>query len=73
MAEIEHFCDPNDKSHSKFNDVSDTLITLYSACHQMDGTSAVSMKIGEAVQSVSDNYYCISISFWNYRIYTVHC
>ncbi|KAK9501124.1 hypothetical protein O3M35_002227 [Rhynocoris fuscipes] len=51
MAEIEHFCDPNDKNHPKFNDVANTKMTLYSACHQMDGTSAVSMTIGEAVRS----------------------
>uniref|UniRef100_A0A224XJA3 Glycine--tRNA ligase n=1 Tax=Panstrongylus lignarius TaxID=156445 RepID=A0A224XJA3_9HEMI len=51
MAEIEHFCDPSDKTHPKFNDVADTVMTLYSACHQMDGTSAVSTTIGEAVKS----------------------
>ncbi len=26
MAEIEHFCDPSDKSHPKFNDVRDVQV-----------------------------------------------
>uniref|UniRef100_A0A1B6FJA5 Glycine--tRNA ligase n=1 Tax=Cuerna arida TaxID=1464854 RepID=A0A1B6FJA5_9HEMI len=49
MAEIEHFCDPRDKSHPKFAGVRDTVMKLYSACNQMDGKSAESMTIGEAV------------------------
>ncbi|PSN57200.1 Glycine--tRNA ligase [Blattella germanica] len=49
MAEIEHFCDPSDKSHPKFNQVRDTQLLLYSACNQMDGKSAESHSIGQAV------------------------
>ncbi len=52
MAEIEHFCDPKDKSHSKFSSVADLQMTLYSACNQMDGKSAERLSIGEAVKSV---------------------
>ncbi|KAL7291165.1 hypothetical protein TKK_0015081 [Trichogramma kaykai] len=51
MAEIEHFCDPSDKSHSKFESVADTTLLLYSACNQMDGKSAERKTIGEAVKS----------------------
>lgn len=51
MAEIEHFCDPNDKSHPSFARVRDVKLTLYSACNQMDGKSAVSHTIGEAVDA----------------------
>lgn len=51
MAEIEHFCDPNDKSHSKFENVKDISMLLYSACNQMDGKSAQHLTIGEAVES----------------------
>ncbi|XP_046671368.1 LOW QUALITY PROTEIN: glycine--tRNA ligase-like, partial [Homalodisca vitripennis] len=50
MAEIEHFCDPRDKSHPKFASVRDTVMKLYSACNQMDGKSAESMTIGEALK-----------------------
>lgn len=50
MAEIEHFCDPNEKSHPKFDIIKDELLLLYSACNQMDGKSAVEIKIGEAVE-----------------------
>lgn len=53
MAEIEHFCDPNDKSHQKFSDVRDTELLLYSACNQMDGKPAQKLTIGEAVDKVN--------------------
>lgn len=49
MAEIEHFCDPADKSHPKFENVRDTQLLLYSACNQMDGKSAEMHTIGQAV------------------------
>ncbi|XP_076058192.1 glycine--tRNA ligase isoform X2 [Oratosquilla oratoria] len=50
MAEIEHFCDPENKDHPKFAQVSDTVMTLYSGCSQMDGQPAQRMTIGEAVR-----------------------
>nr|CAH7749236.1 unnamed protein product [Callosobruchus chinensis] len=53
MAEIEHFCDPKDKSHPKFNDVRNTELLLYSACNQMDGKPAERVPIGSAVDKVS--------------------
>ncbi|EEC19534.1 glycyl-tRNA synthetase, putative [Ixodes scapularis] len=49
MAEIEHFVDPNDKSHPKFASVKDLEMVLYSACNQMDGQPAKRITIGEAV------------------------
>ncbi|KAG8231863.1 hypothetical protein J437_LFUL011768 [Ladona fulva] len=49
MAEIEHFCDPKNKDHPKFDSVRDVKLQLYSACNQMDGKPAVVMTIGEAV------------------------
>ncbi|XP_050515936.1 glycine--tRNA ligase [Diabrotica virgifera virgifera] len=51
MAEIEHFCDPSDKSHPKFDNVRDTQLLLYSACNQMDGKAAERKTIGVAVDS----------------------
>lgn len=51
MAEIEHFCDPSDKSHPKFESVKDTELTLYSACNQMDGRLPDNITIGEAVKT----------------------
>lgn len=52
MAEIEHFCDPSDKSHSKFRDVENTTMKLYSACNQMDGQPPIDITIGQAVSQV---------------------
>lgn len=51
MAEIEHFCDPIDKSHPKFDSVKDLEVTLYSACSQMDGKLPHKQTIGSAVES----------------------
>ncbi|RXG71195.1 Glycine--tRNA ligase [Armadillidium vulgare] len=50
MAEIEHFCFPDDKDHPKFNQVTNTKLQLYSACNQMDGEAPKWMTIGEAVR-----------------------
>ncbi len=52
MAEIEHFCDPKDKSHPKFGNVKDLQVTLYSACNQMEGKMPEQHTIGEAVGQV---------------------
>lgn len=52
MAEIEHFCDPSDKSHSKFSEVENTVMRLYSACNQMDGQPPINITIGQAVSQV---------------------
>lgn len=51
MAEIEHFCDPDDKSHPKFKTVENINMLLYSACNQMEGMRAQHVTIGEAVSS----------------------
>lgn len=51
MAEIEHFCDPNDKDHPKFADVAHVEMTFYSACNQVGGESPKVLKIGDAVKS----------------------
>lgn len=50
MAEIEHFVDPNDKSHSKFANVADIELPLWSAAAQdANVRDPTSMKIGDAV------------------------
>ncbi|CAF0851964.1 unnamed protein product [Adineta ricciae] len=51
MAEIEHFVDPTDKSHPKFETVADLQIQLYSASNQMSGESAQVVRLGDAVNS----------------------
>jgi glycyl-tRNA synthetase len=51
MAEIEHFVDPTDKSHPKFENVADLQIQLYSATNQMSGESPKYVRLGDAVRS----------------------
>ncbi|CAK5084519.1 unnamed protein product [Meloidogyne enterolobii] len=36
MCEIEHFVDPSDKNHPKFEKVADVELTLFSACNQLN-------------------------------------
>ena len=50
MAEIEHFVDPQDKSHPKFASVADTVLPLWSAKEQEDGVKdPTATAIGDAV------------------------
>ncbi|NWW54354.1 GARS ligase, partial [Pedionomus torquatus] len=50
MAEIEHFVDPSEKNHPKFQNVADLDILLYSSKAQVSGQSAHIMRLGDAVQ-----------------------
>lgn len=52
MAEIEHFVDPTEKNHPKFQNVADLNILLYSSKAQVSGQSAHVMRLGDAVQQV---------------------
>lgn len=50
MAEIEHFVDPDDKSHERFSEVRDIVLTLLDRHVQEAGSSQVTkMSVGEAV------------------------
>lgn len=55
MAEIEHFLDPKDKSHQKYNEIKEIEVFLYSAKNQVNGESSQKIKIGDAVQNVCKN------------------
>ncbi|XP_066898496.1 glycine--tRNA ligase [Kogia breviceps] len=50
MAEIEHFVDPSEKDHPKFQNVADLHLYLYSAKAQVSGQSARKMRLGDAVE-----------------------
>lgn len=49
MAEIEHFVDPLDKSHPKFDRVADYRVPLYTAHAQMNGQAVTDWRIADAV------------------------
>lgn len=49
MAEIEHFVEPDKKTHPKFNNIKDIGVMMYSACNQMDGVPGKIVTFGEAV------------------------
>lgn len=52
MAEIEHFVNPDDKSHPKFKNVADLEIYLFPRAEQTALESHVKMRIGDAVEKV---------------------
>lgn len=57
MAEIEHYVDPLDKKHTRFNEVKDVKLMLLPKDVQMDGrTDLRQMTVGDAVaQGIVDN------------------
>lgn len=52
LAEIEHFVDPEDKSHAKFSTVADLEFLMFPRELQMSGESAKPIQLGEAVAKV---------------------
>ncbi|ORX73615.1 glycyl-tRNA synthetase [Linderina pennispora] len=57
MAEIEHFVDPQDKIHPRFDEVKDIKVRLLPGTVQLEGkTEPITITIGEAVaQGIIDN------------------
>jgi hypothetical protein len=54
MAEIEHYVDPNDKSHPRFVDTKDVVLQLLPKDVQERGeTTMTHMTVGDAVGQVS--------------------
>ncbi|TQD79415.1 hypothetical protein C1H46_035022 [Malus baccata] len=49
LAEIEHFVDPEDKSHPKFAEVAELEFLMFPRELQMSGESAKTIRLGEAV------------------------
>ncbi|XP_074581419.1 glycine--tRNA ligase, mitochondrial 1-like isoform X2 [Curcuma longa] len=49
LAEIEHFVDPDDKSHPKFGDVAELEFLMFPRGEQLAGKSASPMILGKAV------------------------
>ncbi|KAF5741222.1 Glycyl-tRNA synthetase / glycine--tRNA ligase [Tripterygium wilfordii] len=49
LAEIEHFVDPEDKSHPKYSDVANLEFLMFPREEQMSGASAKKIPLGEAV------------------------
>ncbi|KAF5932810.1 hypothetical protein HYC85_028981 [Camellia sinensis] len=49
LAEIEHFVDPDDKSHPKFSEVSNLEFLMFPREDQVSGQSARTIRLGEAV------------------------
>lgn len=55
LAEIEHFVDPEDKSHPKYSEVADLEFLMFPREEQTSGQSARTIQLGEAVSTVGSN------------------
>ncbi len=51
MAEIEHFLDPENKSHPRFSEVEGLELCLWTSHAQTQGMSPVSMSLGKALEN----------------------
>eukprot|EP00245_Coleochaete_scutata_P004222 TRINITY_DN1650_c0_g2_i1.p1 TRINITY_DN1650_c0_g2~~TRINITY_DN1650_c0_g2_i1.p1 ORF type:complete len:741 (-),score=194.86 TRINITY_DN1650_c0_g2_i1:147-2285(-) len=51
LAEIEHFVNPDDKSHPKFASIADLEFLLYPRAEQLGPKKTVAMRIGDAVKN----------------------
>lgn len=50
LAEIEHFVNPDDKSHPKFEPIANTLLTLFPRDLQLTTKQSIQMTVGDAVK-----------------------
>ncbi|ANB15325.1 glycine--tRNA ligase [Sugiyamaella lignohabitans] len=68
MAEVEHFVDPNDKSHARFDEIKDIRLRLWPMDVQAQGKTDISeLSIGEAVSTgMIDNQ---TLGYFLARIY----
>ncbi|TYI33490.1 hypothetical protein ES332_A04G136900v1 [Gossypium tomentosum] len=55
LAEIEHFVDPEDKSHPKYSQVVDLEFLMFPRDEQMSGQSAKKIRLGDAVSKGTVN------------------
>lgn len=69
LAEIEHFVDPQDKSHRKFRDVASLEFLMFPRELQVSGKSAQKMVLGEAVSKVDYLYVLMSFFCYNFLVY----
>lgn len=53
LAEIEHFVDPEDKSHPKYSEVANLEFLMFPREEQTSGHSAKRVQLGEAVSRVA--------------------
>lgn len=66
QAEIEHFIDPEDKTHPKFKKIKEQPVKFYSSIAQTSGTEVVEMSVGAAldqgiIQSQTMGYFIARI------------
>jgi len=63
LAEIEHFVDPQDKSHPKYGEVADLEFLMFPREQQMSGQSAKKILLRDAVSKVG-LLSCLKLSWW---------
>lgn len=63
LAEIEHFVDPVDKTHPKFNEVSELEFQMFPREEQVSGQSARIIRLGEAVARLVFIHFSLAFLF----------
>lgn len=73
LAEIEHFVDPNDKSHPKFASLSHLLLPLYPRKQQEESQNVVLMPVGEAVKRGLINNETLGYFLGRIALFLLNC
>ncbi|CAJ0943017.1 unnamed protein product, partial [Mesorhabditis belari] len=63
MCEIEHFHDPQQKTHHKFDEIADRRLVFYPQRQQLDGASPIEISVREAVDTLIGYYLARTHSF----------
>lgn len=63
LAEIEHFVDPDDKSHPKYKEVADLEFLMFPREEQMTGQPAKKICLSEAVSKVVCLHFVVYLCF----------
>ncbi|XP_019170112.1 PREDICTED: glycine--tRNA ligase, mitochondrial 1-like [Ipomoea nil] len=72
LAEIEHFVDPEDKSHPKFSDVSKLEFLMFPREDQVSGRSARKIPLGEAVAQGTINNETLGYFIGRVYVFLTH-
>mmetsp|Transcript_29806 Transcript_29806/g.41189 ORF Transcript_29806/g.41189 Transcript_29806/m.41189 type:complete len:687 (+) Transcript_29806:124-2184(+) len=73
QMEIEHFVDPDDKSHPKFPDVESLTFLMYPREQQLAASGAIPINVGEAVKSGIVANQTLAYFIARTYLYLTHC
>ncbi|PWA86797.1 glycyl-tRNA synthetase / glycine--tRNA ligase [Artemisia annua] len=72
LAEIEHFVDPDDKSHPKYSEVSNLEFLMFPRDEQMSGEAAKRLCLGDAVSEGTVNNQTLAYFIGRVYLFLTH-